>query len=564
MFELKESCTLNPKQEVFGLEEAESVGRSLKMIEGPLTQQTELLSLYEAVASGVSAHCRLTAYNMDGRPHTNHVRVVPVQGGGAGVPQASPSKAGAAQKLKAHSAAAAAAGVTHCLWYMEAHEVVMEKEAMGSSWCPKAHKILFAPQAPFTIVDVSEEWSSACQLPRDAVVGKALAEVHVAGGLWKGVCEAAEMKSVWSCMVDRRGDGTPFVNRMKTLPVLSASGELAACVGIVHQSMSASLTSAVEEGAMPAVVVSAAYPHTVVHANSAWLAKMLPEDMRMQQRESLPAVVGTPLSAMALVSPDRECKESECVESDDLMKLSKGGAATRVLVAQHDALTGCGSWQQASLAPVHEARGSKLVTHLVISLDASLAPSSADKAKYAAPMLSGLLRRSCEEPESRCTLLLDCSDDEDADAEPYALGEARNVSAGILRRTCESPVTAPEACGAGSGLLMLKRSCEEPERRGFDDVDLGCSSSDEEEEYMDSEQEQELIGNKLPQEEVARALAQYMAQCPHDSEDEDEDERREVPCPMPPTHRPLGLFALPAWRGAALRASRLRRVSACM
>ena len=65
---------------LFGLDEAGSVGRSLKMIEGPLTRQGTLRSLYEGVSSGVAVECQLTSYHMDGRPHINHLRVVPVKG----------------------------------------------------------------------------------------------------------------------------------------------------------------------------------------------------------------------------------------------------------------------------------------------------------------------------------------------------------------------------------------------------------------------------------------------------------------------------------------------------
>ena len=66
-------------QDVFGLEESGCVGRSLKMIEGPLTQQSTLLSLYEAVSSGISSKWQLTTYHADGRPFINHLRVVPVK-----------------------------------------------------------------------------------------------------------------------------------------------------------------------------------------------------------------------------------------------------------------------------------------------------------------------------------------------------------------------------------------------------------------------------------------------------------------------------------------------------
>lgn len=71
--------SLDGAQDVVGLVESESVGRSIKMIEGPLTQQSTLLSLYEAVSSGITIECQLTTYHADGRPFINHLRVVPVK-----------------------------------------------------------------------------------------------------------------------------------------------------------------------------------------------------------------------------------------------------------------------------------------------------------------------------------------------------------------------------------------------------------------------------------------------------------------------------------------------------
>ena len=56
------------------------MGRSIKMIEGPLTQHGTLLSLYEALGSGAPMHCKLVTYRADGRPLINHIRAVPVQG----------------------------------------------------------------------------------------------------------------------------------------------------------------------------------------------------------------------------------------------------------------------------------------------------------------------------------------------------------------------------------------------------------------------------------------------------------------------------------------------------
>ena len=49
--------------------------------------------------------------------------------------------------------------------------------------------------------------------------------------------------------------------------------------GVLHQSMSPALESALVADAAPAIVLSATYPHTIVHANTAWLDDMVPDFM---------------------------------------------------------------------------------------------------------------------------------------------------------------------------------------------------------------------------------------------------------------------------------------------
>ena len=83
-------------------------------------------------------------------------------------------------------------------------------------------------------------------------------------------------------------------------------------------------------------------------------------------------------------------------------------------------------------------------------------------------------------PISRSLLTHACSrrrEDWRAVEDPVAEKDSRFVRNGLLQRTCES--TGPYV----------------------DEED-----EEDEEEYMDSEEEQELLGNQLPQEEVARAF----------------------------------------------------------
>ena len=69
-------------------------------------------------------------------------------------------------------------GVTHCLWYMDAHEVVMERVAMSDAVFGSKAKILTSANPPHTIVDINQMWIDTCLLQRQEVVGKTLAVVQ--------------------------------------------------------------------------------------------------------------------------------------------------------------------------------------------------------------------------------------------------------------------------------------------------------------------------------------------------------------------------------------------------
>jgi hypothetical protein len=117
----------------------------------------------------------------------------------------------------------------------------------------------------------------------------------------------------------------------------------------------------------------------------------------------------------------------------------------------------------------------KRVTHLVLSLDLSLAEQKAPAAAAATTAFAGLglLRRTCEEPAVSPASTTRRREDWRAVVDPVAEEDPRYLRNGLLQRTCESKDAYVE---------------------------------EDEEQYMDSEEEQELIGNQLPQEEVARAF----------------------------------------------------------
>ena len=61
--------------------------------------------------------------------------------------------------------------------------------------------------------------------------------------------------------------------------------------------------------------VSSEYPHTVVHANAAWLDKLIPDYMRALSAPEISAkFVGQPLAEVALAAPHEvRCSVSQCV-----------------------------------------------------------------------------------------------------------------------------------------------------------------------------------------------------------------------------------------------------------
>ena len=400
----------------------------------------------------------------------------------------------------------------------------MESDAMTGAFCAEASKVLTTPSAPHTILDINQKWCDVCMLDREQVLGKTLDVVQGPATQTSAAREvgkrAGQRKASYVELINYRGDGQPFINRLKVHPVLNArTGQMTGCLGIVEQSMSAELTQVVSENAKPAAVVSASYPHKIVHVNSGWLESMMPDYMHSGDLTA-ESLVGTMFSSVALISSQEAVDGDK--ESDDLMKMCKG-RSKQVLLAHRDALTGCGAWRKAAVAPVFDVADQTRVTHLVVSLDLSLAEARKAGAGTRSAMPTcdkisgGLLRRTCEEPAAEAW----CKEEAIAAEHTPATG-----GLGLLRRTCEEPVVDeaawceeagarrrdwravadPVALEAPRNLQpngLLQRTCEAPS------VYVDTES---EEEYMDSEEEQELLGNQLPQDAVARALDAYLAQ----------------------------------------------------
>jgi len=338
---------------------------------------------------------------MDGRPFVNHIHVVPIQGEHT---QVATTSTVIGKKINPHLALAAAAGVTHCLWYMDVHEAVTQKDAMSDVFYPNSAKVMTSTVAPFDILDINLAWSKACMLPRSAVIGKTLSLVQGPAtdqNMTSELCKKAlATKSHYTEIINYRADGQPFINRLQIYPVLNNLGSTSgitstSSVGIIKQSMSSALDDVLLDGAHAALVVSAEYPHAVVHANAAWLEKMIPDYMRAESTADIvEKFVGQPLSGIALAASHSDSQEEED-GSGDLMKLTKGGDPTRILLTHYDALTGCGAWAEAAVAAIQDV-DLEHVTHLVLSLDLALAvpTPTASAVKALLPTLS----RTHEDP----------------------------------------------------------------------------------------------------------------------------------------------------------------------
>jgi hypothetical protein len=331
----------------------------MKMIEGPLTQYGTLLSLYEALGSGAPMQCKLVTYRADGCPLINHIRAVPVQGYliAAQLAQHAQGSVSSGSQVMAH-----AAGVTHCLWYMETHEPALHAHAMSDAFYGNSSKIMTAPHAPFTVLEVNDKWTDRWLVERRQVLGKPLDQalgtpclrnlpspcldttpatadarqhavkagelVRTVTGMYREAVE--EERTVQKELLVYRSDGKPLVQRFRVHPVIDDAGDVTACIALVDESMSDALDVATRcDTAAPALVVSASFPHKIVHVNEAWRVDMVPDYMRAcEGMDTHEAFAEQALSSIARVAPHH----AQQAQVDDIMKLTKGEKA-RILVA---------------------------------------------------------------------------------------------------------------------------------------------------------------------------------------------------------------------------------------
>lgn len=155
----------------FGLDASAVMGRSLKMIEGPLTQHESIAACYEAASTAVEASTRIVCYNASGRPQLTRLRVAPVMDNSITVS----NETGASGQGTTAARLAKACGVSHCLWYFDVEEeTFLESDALTDSCLGSAPKAVTAAAAPFEVIDANDAWCKACGRERSGVLGLSL------------------------------------------------------------------------------------------------------------------------------------------------------------------------------------------------------------------------------------------------------------------------------------------------------------------------------------------------------------------------------------------------------
>ena len=155
----------------FGLDASAVMGRSLKMIEGPLTQHESIAACYEAVSTAVEASARIVCYNASGRPQLTRLRVAPVMDNSTTVS----NETGTSGQGTTAARLAKACGVSHCLWYFDVEEeTFLESDALTDSCLGSAPKAVTAAAAPFEVIDANDAWCKACGRERSGVLGLSL------------------------------------------------------------------------------------------------------------------------------------------------------------------------------------------------------------------------------------------------------------------------------------------------------------------------------------------------------------------------------------------------------
>ena len=127
-----------------------------------------------------------------------------------------------------------------------------------------------------------------------------------------------------------RSDGKPLLQSFRVHLVIDDVGDVTACIALVDESMSDALDLSTRcDTAAEALVVSASFPHKIVHVNEAWRVNMVPDHMRACEGMDTPeAFAEQALSSIARVAPHH----AQQAQVDDLMMITKG-EKTHILVA---------------------------------------------------------------------------------------------------------------------------------------------------------------------------------------------------------------------------------------
>eukprot|EP00960_Hanusia_phi_P043923 756349-Hanusia_phi.AAC.1 len=231
----------------FLFEEKEILNRSLKIMEGPLTQKSNILELQEASKAGMNMRRTVTLYCRDGSPQVTVVDVKPVTSD---------------KRFDGNSLS---------VWQMRTSFTVMEKSFCFSH---DIAQVMTEVNSPFRIVKANRIWCETCEFTHDEIIGKTLEIIQGPSTSMKALSSlSASISQGIGCsctLVNYTKSKMPILNQLKIFPMLcDKSGYPTHFVGNMEISINPDFQE-IEMTPYPFSVVDANYPHTVVITNSFW------------------------------------------------------------------------------------------------------------------------------------------------------------------------------------------------------------------------------------------------------------------------------------------------------
>ena len=231
----------------FLFEEKEALNRSLKIMEGPLTQMSNILELQEASQSGMKMQRTVTLYCRDGSPQVTVVEVNPVLSD---------------KRFEGNALS---------IWQMKTSCAVMEKDF---SFSQDVAQVITEVQSPFRIVKANKMWCERCEFTGDEIIGKTLEIIQgpstsrdTLSALSASITQGIGFKTT---LVNYTKSKVPILNQLNIFPMLcDKSGFPSHFVGNMEISCHPDFQE-IEKSPYPCSIVLADYPHKVVVSNSLW------------------------------------------------------------------------------------------------------------------------------------------------------------------------------------------------------------------------------------------------------------------------------------------------------